>query len=524
LYSNHHFKEYRCLPNTTQTLLLIILAAVLMLAGTLSSDAPTRAQDDDAPRTAYEALNLDTPTDALETALDAIRNERFQTLYWTLAPDVHDTFVFFNMRVDNEALTPPNLFSSNIGVELGDIREVVTIDDSSGQAQWHVFEQILRYTAATDSYWIDLRGDVQLGEPMPSAYTLAERPYPDAVDIPLSVDGVAGFTAVMVQTVDGDWKLRMVIAPGADAETPRPLFVVPDLTPLPPAPNAATPADGPRTLYDTLTLDTPAAAAQTFLDAWMQQDFLTAFMVLSPGMQADFEGVASRGFGGPLLGAQVQPWWFAPHGNPETLSAQAYLFTTPSQAAHYATQIGRVFDTTMLVSAQQGWLPMPTASDYTLGDATEQEITLRDGPVSAVTVPLTIGETDGWRIALLEGDDTNWRVQRIYTPGSADSMWVRGLFVREWYGEVRISENQPVYASPGGEVILTDAGDPLTVPVEMDGTTFTTYTVTAVVEVEGMVWLGIHPAQPEQAYVPLNMVEIIRTTRLPAQYMPADAE
>jgi hypothetical protein len=47
--------------------------------------------------------------------------------------------------------------------------------------------------------------------------------------------------------------------------------------------------NGPRTFYDTLELDTPESAVQTFVDAYRRGDFLTVYMILSPQTQFQFE-------------------------------------------------------------------------------------------------------------------------------------------------------------------------------------------------------------------------------------------
>jgi hypothetical protein len=53
-----------------------------------------------------------------------------------------------------------------------------------------------------------------------------------------------------------------------------------------PNPQTLTPeANAPRTYYDTLDLDTPESAVQTFVDAYRRADFFTVYMILSSQTQ-----------------------------------------------------------------------------------------------------------------------------------------------------------------------------------------------------------------------------------------------
>jgi hypothetical protein len=45
-------------------------------------------------------------------------------------------------------------------------------------------------------------------------------------------------------------------------------------------------ANGPRTFYDTLDLDTPQSAVQTFVNFYRREDFYAVFLILSPKTQA----------------------------------------------------------------------------------------------------------------------------------------------------------------------------------------------------------------------------------------------
>lgn len=432
-----------------RTITISLIALALLVTGTgLLTPAPvlvTAQEGEEAPRTILNGLDLSTPETALQTILDAFANHQFDLVFWTLAPDQQDLYnqTIIRLEISEGLRTVSNTPEDE---ELATILDAVVVGGEAIHASgvlWYPFDATMNYSALEGTLPIDLRGKVELGDPQPTALdsTGNDFAYEDAVEIPLTVDGTEGFRAVMVRKVTGDWALRYVIAPGAEVDLEETRIFATGGEVLPPSPNATPPAPGTvRTYYQSIATGDPTAAVNRFVQAWGQQDFLSAWLLLSPAMQAAFLRSTSQIFAQSFrLDAPADATWFDAAGDPTVLQEEGMPFANPAFLPYGLAAYSQIFDGVMLSAAQNNWLTMPLSADAVeLNPASRTEVALENVSTSLVFTEVdtafdftfSLNGEDGYvvRVVTLPGY-SDVRIQRIFAPGATDADRGRGLFV-----------------------------------------------------------------------------------------------
>lgn len=201
------------------------LILTLLLTMAMTAVAVT-AQEDDAPRTAYEALDLSTPEAAVETFVEAFVTQNYPVVYWVFAPDAQDvvfralaTFQFERLFVMDEERS----FDAPVVQAIPLLSEGLDAGEHSANVGTFTFDDIMLAAAEFDAFLIDLRGGVTITGSQPGEI---EQVGP-TVDVTAEVEGVGTVVFRMVRSVSGRWRVWAVVAPGGDRETP--LWSVPGM-------------------------------------------------------------------------------------------------------------------------------------------------------------------------------------------------------------------------------------------------------------------------------------------------------
>jgi len=158
-------------------------------------------------------------------------------------------------------------------------------------------------------------------------------------------------------------------------------------------------ANGARTYYEAIDLDTPEAAAQAFLAAWARRDYATANVVLSPMAQQGWLNQIARTFSFATL---------LPKQADAVMKVSAY---GPNGAdwAELMNDPNLVFDNIMRSAEGFGALP------FTIGPAAKAGKPAGSGDAVTVTA-----ETDGTpatlELQLARLPSGHWKVDRIVLP------------------------------------------------------------------------------------------------------------
>jgi hypothetical protein len=222
-------------------------------------------------RTYYDSLNLESPEAAIETFVQAWQQHDYKTVYMILAPAAQqilqinrDTLLWFD-GVTNEG-QHVKAFLQARGESLLTMEHVYDM--------FHSFDLVLLTAAEHSALQIYLPGPVTILDTSDSATT----PGQAALDVTTRVEGIDGVvTFRMVQSPRQKWRVFQVIWPdGDEGRVPWAISADMETTPI------AQPVDigYPRTYYDTLALDTPATAVDTFTQAFQREDFPTVFWIL----------------------------------------------------------------------------------------------------------------------------------------------------------------------------------------------------------------------------------------------------
>jgi hypothetical protein len=173
-----------------------------------------QAQNEDTPRTAYEALDLSTPESAVESFVAAFQARDYPTVYWIFAPEAQ-------MRVERAMVTftfSP-LFVTDPDEPITDNPVLQALPSPDAAEHWmsvmtFQFDNIMIAAEQFDAFLVDLRGEVVIGEATEGENADGE----PVVDVQAEVDGVGEVTFRMVQSVSGRWRVWSVITPGGDPE------------------------------------------------------------------------------------------------------------------------------------------------------------------------------------------------------------------------------------------------------------------------------------------------------------------
>lgn len=191
--------------------LLALLLIVSVGTFTLAQEEQT------APRTAYEALDLSTPQRAAERFVEAFQAQDYPTVFWIFAPAAQ--------RLFNQALLTFR-FDLIVVLQGDSIQDDPTLDsiylgdDPDEIEHFHVttffFDDLMMAADEHDAFIVDLRGAVEFGESTPGETRTGKA----TVDIAAEVEDVGEVTFRMIQSVSGRWRVLSVVPPGGDPDQP----------------------------------------------------------------------------------------------------------------------------------------------------------------------------------------------------------------------------------------------------------------------------------------------------------------
>lgn len=191
------------------------LLVVCLLAAAVAGCGQTTPEPQG--RTYYDRLNLDSPTAAVETFVEAFQREDFMTVYlvfdyWAQREiNQHVSYLRMEYLVDMDALQDTDLF--RLGAEHN-----IHIEDG-----WSLFDQLMLSSGQQNALLIDLRGETTIGEardaPDDAGPQLDDEAV-ETVDVLATVEGIEG--EVIFRTtqspVNDDWRVHQVIVPNGNVE------------------------------------------------------------------------------------------------------------------------------------------------------------------------------------------------------------------------------------------------------------------------------------------------------------------
>jgi hypothetical protein len=187
------------------------------------------------PRTQYEAFDLSTPEAAVQTFVDTFHKRDYAGLFLIFAPETQMAWrralsVFrFEYLVDPSAVDA-FMDAFAVGFDHSDVEHSPDLSN-------YLFDQVMLFAEESDTFLIDLRGDVDIlrseettipARNDPEDVHDDDNPPLPAVNVITSVEGIDGeVTFRMVPTPSGRWQVLQVIVPGGDEEI-MPWSVVPE--------------------------------------------------------------------------------------------------------------------------------------------------------------------------------------------------------------------------------------------------------------------------------------------------------
>jgi hypothetical protein len=179
-----------------------------------SAPTPTPEPQD---RTYYDTLPLDTPTEAVETFVDAFQREDFMTVYLVLDYWAQKDVFRAGGRLDTELLVDVDAMQDQ------DLNLLGPAYNAHFEVGWHLFDRLMLAGSAQDALLIDLSGDVSIIETqdaLPDARPDTNDLEVAVVDVRATVEGIDG--EVVFRTtqspVNDDWRVHQVIVPDGDTE------------------------------------------------------------------------------------------------------------------------------------------------------------------------------------------------------------------------------------------------------------------------------------------------------------------
>ncbi len=190
-------------------LLVFLLAAAVAACG--------QATPEPQGRTYYDRLNLDSPTSAVETFVNAFQREDFMTVYlvfdYWAQHEIYRNIIALGMEylIDMDALQNTDLFRL-------DAEHSTHIEDG-----WFLFDQLMLAGSQQNGLLIDLRGETTIGETQDApddAGPQLDGETVETVDVLTTVEGIEG--DVIFRTtqspVNDDWRVHQVIVSGGNVE------------------------------------------------------------------------------------------------------------------------------------------------------------------------------------------------------------------------------------------------------------------------------------------------------------------
>lgn len=162
----------------------------------------------------------------------------------------------------------------------------------------------------------------------------------------------------------------------------------------------------PRTYYESLALDTPETAIETFMAAFQRQDYWTVYLILSPKTQFTIrQNINLLRYDSLILVDDYDDY--------ATVIADQSIGSGLEDWEHIDT--GYYFDEMMLAGTEHDRLLIDLRGEFTIGDVVDQ---LSDDGVPFVEVMVavaTINEPVVFR--LIQSASQRWRVESVILSG-----------------------------------------------------------------------------------------------------------
>jgi len=192
--------------------LFIFIFVAVWLCGCGTSNEVSQSSENQ-PRTYYDTLDLDTPEAAVVTFVDAFQRDDFVTVYLVLSPRAQ-----FTLSQRLNLMQYQYLFQHEYREDI--FEDVTVFSQGLGQGEhademWYVFDQMMLSAKQHSALLIDLSGEVNLVNTVPSETNSGEK----AKDVNATVEGIDGIVVFrMVQAPSGRWRVNQVIVEGGNEE------------------------------------------------------------------------------------------------------------------------------------------------------------------------------------------------------------------------------------------------------------------------------------------------------------------
>ena len=167
-----------------------------------------------------------------------------------------------------------------------------------------------------------------------------------------------------------------------------------------------------RTYYDSLELDTPELAVQTFIDAFHRADFVTTYMVFAPATQQELR---SQGF-------ELSLDNFIQEGlsiEDEELFIQTWTDRIGPDRAEHIQDTMHVFNTMMRSAAELGFMPFQFEKNFEILGT--ESVTTSDGQEATDLMIMFEGSENSIVFRLMQSPDERWRVFQVIWPGGDET-------------------------------------------------------------------------------------------------------
>ena len=163
--------------------------------------------------------------------------------------------------------------------------------------------------------------------------------------------------------------------------------------------------DEPRTWYESLALDTPEAALETFVDAFQRQDFPTVFLVLAPQAQFRWMQTVNLLRFGHLV--QEEQW--------EAIEERVPTFAEGlGHGEHSDGMVSYLFDEIMLAAQEVDGLLTDLSGEVTVLESESSQTPDGDAATDIITTVEGIEGTVIFR--MVHAPRGRWRVLQVIVP------------------------------------------------------------------------------------------------------------
>lgn len=181
---------------------VVLAAAIVLVVAGCSDGGPHR----DGARTYYESLDQSSPTAAVETFVDAFARDDFMTVWLSFGRHAQ-----MGLQQDLSLLQYSRVVGPDGVDAIGDwMQNEFSFEIVESVDQWWFFDQIMLLADESDSFLIDLSGDVAI---------TGEETTGDAATVSAEVSGIAGEVEFRLnKSATGRWQIDQVVVPGGNKE------------------------------------------------------------------------------------------------------------------------------------------------------------------------------------------------------------------------------------------------------------------------------------------------------------------